>query len=188
MFPFFLLDLLLLGTVGVIVVGCLIVACKKRSGAALLAALLLALPMTLLGGFVWVELTSSSNTDEANPQKAFSAIFDAPLPATVTHLRAYSDGDESNPVFLQFQAPPATIQTLLHRQFRPISNAGAQSALDDAQQFTLKPAWFDTALAPNARVYELARRPINSGYIAIHDPQLNRVRVYLDNPLPLHPR
>ena len=175
-----------MGALGAICLGCLLAASKAVSEKRNHIARLRAMPAILIVGLFGAGVIWGEYAVEGYPDKIFAEIFDVPPPATVTNLRAYSDDDELDPVFLQFQAPPATIKTLLGATFRPAPNAIGFGPMAEAQAFHLKPAWFDTTLAPSAQVYQLSRDEPSSGYIAIYDPKLNRVRVYLDNPVPLH--
>ena len=183
---FLIFGFLIVGTLGLICLGCLVAASKASSAKRNTASLIWTVPVMVIGGLFMAGVLWGNYAAEGYPNKIFSEIFDVPVPKTVTHLRAYNDDDELNPVLLQFEAPPATVKTLLSAQFRPIANSSAFGPLAKAQAFALKPAWFDTTLNSNALVYELARQNPGSGHVAIYDASLNRVRIYLDNPIPLH--
>ena len=183
---FLIFGFLIVGTLALIGLGCLIAASRAATSKGKGAAPLWALPAIFIGGLFMAGVLWGNYAAEGYPNKIFTEVFDVPSPKTVTHLRAYSDDDELNPVLLQFEAPPATVKTLLSAQFRPIANSSAFGPLAKAQAFALKPAWFDTTLNSNALVYELARQNPGSGHVAIYDASLNRVRIYLDNPIPLH--
>ena len=176
---FLLFGFLIVGTLGLICLGCLLAASKsvseKRNG----VALAWSLPIVLIGGLFMAGVLWGNYATEAFPEEIFTKIFKVEPSAQITEMRVYDDSDELNPVFLQFHAPPALAQSLINSKFKLTSNASAIGAMADAGRITI-PQWFDTKVAPDAQVFQLKGAFSDSKDIAIYDSKLNRVRVYFN--------
>ena len=180
---FALFGLAIVGTIVLLCGWCLLLAANaltnKRKGIALAYGIpVLCIAGLLLSGILW-------NYPEADPQDVFTRLFEMAPPPGVTQLRAYSDDDELNPIYLQFEAPHAVVQTLLKSKFQRAPGALAFRAIAQPEHIS-RPAWFDANIAPEARVYSLGPDRLGPHGIALYDLKLNRVRIYLDGPELLH--
>ena len=173
---FFLIGLFLIGTLGLIGLGCLVAASQATTSKRKGAALAYCLPIVLI---ICAVAILTNNRPEDDPEETFTKIFKVEPSAQITKMRVYNDGDELSPIFLQFQAPPALAQPLIRSKFSPTLKDSAIGAMSNAERVEI-PQWFDKTVAPNAQVFQLNSDFPSSGYIAIYDPRLNRVRVYFD--------